>query len=405
MMSKKLVFLYFGCVISLLTLVLIFFVAIDPYGVFGYHVFQNNKWKPAQVNKTRYAKALAVLHKQPNAIILGNSRTEYGLDPKHQYFEGLNSYNLSFSSQSIFESFRYLVHANNVNKLKKVLIAIDFDSFNVATQSGFSQDYLCDEIKSCIPYVRLLKEIVSFEYLTTVTDTISNSKITRFIHLDNGMRDPEHNNFFIEKEGGYRNAFQIFEKHVINKFSGGAARVNKQALDTLKEMINYLHDNKIDTVLMFSPAHVRKWELLDATKKKGFEVWLEWKKTIMELNLDVAQKLNRLPFKVWDFSTFNSFTMESLPQAESVQQKMHYHWDTSHYKKELGDLALNTISGKSQEIGVLLTPDNIEEHLELLKYKRSMWVKDNLNSHDFESKRFMADKKILQKTKNIPLEF
>ena len=403
MMPKKLVFLFFGSVMSLIILASLLAISVDPYGVFGNQAFQSSKWKPAQVMKTRYAKAVSVLYKKPNAIILGNSRTEYGLDPEHAYFDGLNAYNLAFSSQSIYESYRYLIHANEVSGIKKVLLAIDFDSFNNGTKTGFNQEYLCNEIEPCISYVRLLKETVSFESLNAVFDTLTNTEITRYFHLDNGMRDPEHNKYFIKKEGGYRNAFRIFEDHVINDYGVGVARINKHALDTLIKILTYTHENNIDTVLMFSPAHVRLWELLDVSKTNGFNTWLDWKKVIMESNIEVANKFGREPYKLWDFAAYNEYTTEDFPPSMNKGDVMHYHWDTSHYKKELGDLALNVISETSQKIGIPLTGFNIDGHLSSLKSLRSAWVKAHFDKSDFKRKGFVsADEEIINNKKYFP---
>jgi hypothetical protein len=397
MIPKKAMLLFFGSVISMVALTLLIFVAVDPYGVFNNHAFQKQKWKPAQVNKTRYAKALTVLYKQPDAIILGNSRSEYGLDPSHKYFEGFNAYNLAFSSQSVYESYRYLVHADRVSKLKKVLLALDYDSFNIGTKAGFSEDYLCNETEFCAPYVRLLKEIVSFESINASFEAMFNTKVTRYFHLENGMRDPEHNNYFINKEGGYRNAFRIFEEHVINDYDIGVARINKQALATLKHILIYAYENDIETAIMLSPAHVRLWELMDASKVNGFDVWLVWKKTVMDLNLQVAKQLNRQPFKLWDFSTYNAYTTEVFPASD--KDFMRYHWDTSHYKKELGDLALTVVSESSQEIGKSLTSQNIERHVSLQKRSRSSWAKLHMDKSDFERKGFISANNIIEDDK------
>ncbi|WP_434997443.1 hypothetical protein ACRZ5S_13985 [Vibrio scophthalmi] len=394
MLSKKLIFLYFGSVILLGALAFLFFITVDPYGVFNNSTFQKEKWKPEQVTKTRYAKALSILYNQPNAIILGNSRTEYGLDPRHKYFDGLDAYNLAFSSQSIYESFRYLVHANEVRKLEKVLIAIDYDSFNIGTKTGFSENYLCNETIFCFPYVRLLKEAVSFDSVNASFETIFNTEVTRYFHLENGLRDPKHNNYFIDREGGYRNAFRIFEAHVINDYDIGVARINNQALETLENIISYAYKNNIEMVLMFSPAHVRLWEVLDSSKKNGFNVWLEWKKSILDLNLKVAKQFNEKPFKLWDFATYNRYTTESFPTSDSGV--MHYHWETSHYKKELGDLALDVISESSQEIGTSLTEKNIDEHLASQKNNRNLWANLNVNASDFERKGFISSNDIIE---------
>jgi hypothetical protein len=79
---------------------------------------------------------------------------------------------------------------------------------------------------------------------------------------------------------------------------------------------------------------------------------------------------------VWDFSGYNSITTE--PISESMKNYI----DSSHYRKEVGDLVLNRILNYQidtvpDDFGVLITPENIEQHLAKIRGDRAVWVKQN----------------------------
>src|SRR5574340_549039 len=76
-------------------------------------------------------KAGAVCRIQPQAVIIGTSRAEVGLDPKHPGFGGVPTYNLALAAMGIGEmdlTLRHAVHASP--QLKQAVIALDFLMFN-----------------------------------------------------------------------------------------------------------------------------------------------------------------------------------------------------------------------------------------------------------------------------------
>ncbi len=57
-------------------------------------------------------------------------------------------------------------------------------------------------------------------------------------------------------------------------------------------------------------------------------------------------------------------------------------FDNSHYTPDIGDSIINRIFdyqiGKvPDDFGVLLTTDNLEEHIDNIKQKRQKWLKNN----------------------------
>ena len=120
-----------GTAISMLVVVLMNYL-IDPYSIYSAPRLDGiNSNKPLLFKYLRLTKAHAIMRKQPDALILGSSRTEHGLDPEHPaLINKYNSFNLALTGASIYENLRYLQHANAVNPLKKVVLAVDFFQFN-----------------------------------------------------------------------------------------------------------------------------------------------------------------------------------------------------------------------------------------------------------------------------------
>ena len=65
---------------------------------------------------------------------------------------------------------------------------------------------------------------------------------------------------------------------------------------------------------------------------------------------------------VWDFSGYNSIT------TQPIKPVMNNYVDNSHYSPPIGAFVLNRVLSHNVEqvpkdFGVLMTPDNIEQHL------------------------------------------
>ena len=113
---------------------------IDPYGFYKQpRIFNINKDKPAFEKNIRMTKAFAIKDQKPDGIILGSSKAEFGFDPKHKYLNNKNFYNLALPGPNIYELYRYLQHAHNIKKQKKVLLFL-FYMFNANLPNNIDFD-------------------------------------------------------------------------------------------------------------------------------------------------------------------------------------------------------------------------------------------------------------------------
>lgn len=103
---------------------------------------------------------------------------------------------------------------------------------------------------------------------------------------------------------------------------------------------------------------------------------------IMRFKEFIPQLAGKTPFPVWDFGVYNYIIEEEVPSIDDENAKIRWYWDASHYSKEVGDLILDKIFGMTSDddnipdnFGVLLTSENIEQHLQQVRQDRDLYRK------------------------------
>jgi hypothetical protein len=132
-------------------------------------------------------------------------------------------------------------------------------------------------------------------------------------------------------------------------------------------------------IVLISPAHARQWSGIWATG-----LWPEverWKQELVKiLEEDALQNPDKEPFVLWDFGGYNSVTTEEIPLIGDTTTKMRWYWESSHYKKEVGDMMLERILNYPNperqlppDFGLKLASGNIDEHLRTMSEQQRIW--------------------------------
>ncbi len=349
--------------IPLLTVGL-FNVIIDPYHAYDSPILLGiNQEKPKKEHNDRLFKALDIIRKKPEIIILGSSRTKQGINPENPVFNNDKSvYNLAINGPNTYEVRRYLEHAIYNNKdLKLVVLGIDFFMFNktLANQPSFSESRLN---KSHIDITDLLNTTVSLDTLDSSIKTIKASKATELTDI-NQVKNYGKNGFFPNRniyDGKTKAKFDgsiklYFELHSDYQFS-------EAYFQEFEKIVNLCKENNLELKVFISPSHSTDNEAISVTQQG--KVLEDWKRKMVQFT------------PVWDFSGYNSIT------TEKIADKMHNYSDNSHYTPSIGDLILNRIFNQKtdsipDDFGVLITPENIESHLAKIRKNREVWAKNN----------------------------
>ena len=365
---RRYIFSFLAVVFFLMGLVGAFNFLVDPYGVMGnLSIVGFNKVKSENHNHVRLFKALAITKLTPKSVFLGSSRAEVGLDPNHPALEDYQPvYNLGITGGNIYEAKRYLQHAiANQPDLKLVVLGLDFFMFN---QFG--------KLTPSFRENRLEQTSITFQDAWEVLfslDALISSKLTIIRNRNepnatghfyqNGMRDTPyfiretyHNQpqeiIFVEVLKAFRTRPEFYQKY----------QLSESNMNDLKSLINICRQRGIKLELFISPCHATEWEVI---RDAGFwPVFEEWKRRIVAMS------------PVWDFSGYNSITIES------ISNNMKNYIESSHYRKEVGDVVINRIfqyreETQPRDFGVLLTPDNVEAQLAKIRSDRELWAKNN----------------------------
>ncbi len=374
----------------IIALVALFNYFIDPYRVYDSPKIDGiNVNKPAVASHLRMSKAYQVRHLKPAAIILGTSRAEFGLDPDHTGWSHQPTYNLNLSGGNIYEMLRYFQHAQAINHLEQLVLALDFFQFNI--NKGNSPDFdenrlainrLGDQQSQGMSRHDLFATLISLDAVRSSVDTLS-SQYRKPTYLSNGLIDPE-----TTKRGkllhiiGYRQVFINNEARYFNKTYNNFAFVSKDGETSVfnhyRTLLAAAYREGIDFRMLIGPSHARQFETIAASGLwPAFE---EWKLSLVRINEDEARKSNSTEFPLWDFSGYNAYTTEEVPPLGDIETKMRWYWESSHYNTALGDLVLDrvlnhVVPGKivAENFGVQITNKNIESHLLAVRQDRERW--------------------------------
>jgi hypothetical protein len=368
---------------------------IDPYGLYESPRYKGlNINKPKLASNVRLAKMIAIKKKKPKAIVLGNSRAEYGIDPNHQGWSTTNVYNLALAGGNMYEAWRYLQYAYAIEPLNELVLMLDFSMFNAAFNRRLNlnnDEFLDGQLTHTIEGNAYSTFAIPTEaYALWSWDTLINSALTLLnnndpkqeIYLDNGMRERTHNQNRIGE--GHRKIFiSAEETHFLNAFNKFSFSENGlDNFEIFEKILIFCHQHNIKLHLAISPIHARLLETIAV--KNIYNFYEMWKIKLVQINESASKKLGKSPFSLWDFSGYNSMTTEAVPVMDDITAQMNFYWESSHYKAELGDMVLDRIfyfkTGAKKvpnDFGMLLTSDNIETHLSKIRDDRRTWLLKN----------------------------
>ncbi len=358
---------------------------IDPFALYDGPMIEGlNANKPTFSSHAYMAKAVAIEGMRPSTIFLGSSRGERGMDPLHPALNGDQRYNLSLSGGSIYEALRYFQHAHATEPLKRVVLGLGLRQFKHADQvsSSFTEERLSVSVEGVAQNRSWLSAdlavIASLDSITASIETLWKQDETPHLLL-HGEYNPQR---LIEDMTNHRADFLSNEKSYINgNYSDFSLTDNKDEDSTLnhyRKLLTTAYRDNIDLKIFIYPCHARQWEALSVAGL--WNEWEQWKHQLVTLNESVAAEQGKRPFALWDFSGYNAYTTEEAPATGDIATQMQWYWESSHYKKELGDLVLDQIFSYShldriidKDFGVQLTSKNIELHLQKIRNDRQDW--------------------------------
>ena len=347
--SLKYIVIFFATAIVTVAGFVSFNLLVDPYDVFGMKKIAGlNAFKPVIGSNQRVYETITILKNKPEAIILGTSRSDIGLSTANVLLPS-NTFNAAMSGQQIWES-RKLMQAvlekSAYKKPKIVLIGLDFFAFNNLVPLPF--DYNVDNFDSNRPVKLLFSISTSLDGLRTL---FYQQKKNDF-YIKGGMLDEKGFRIYggnpalsqVDRFRGGENGYlrNVYRPAPECTWKSDGQGDKNDAFEEFRGILELAYKNHLDLKPFISPSHARQWEAIEVFGLWGkFE---DWKRKIVKINQEEAIKWHQKEIDIWDFSGYNSITSE--PVVGHADNDKSYYWESSHYKKELGDLVIARIYGQ-----------------------------------------------------------
>lgn len=371
---------------------------VDPYQIFRAEPDGVYDDKPALHANMRLHKAFQVRLQKPDALILGSSKAIQGIPTAHALFEGQRVYNLAMPLASMKELTLLLRHANATTPVKRVVLSLDFLSFNALARTdgpaaGFRPERLLGNEKSASPINDYLSALISLDALRASFEVLmlrnhhradpSGSGTTEHRALTGrgGRQDAEIRSRLLD--GGHRsNTLKIEEFFTSAVYLPSPHRQfsfqnhTEDSLYWFEEFLRTLHENNIAASLFISPSHARLNELIHAA-----DLWDQfelWKRQMLALTLSVARAYDEAPYAMLDFSLPGDITSEPFPEAGDSAYQMRYYYESIHFNQRTGTLVLDRLNNVgvdstslATEFGRTMTEDNIDGLLQEIRERQA----------------------------------
>ena len=77
--------------------------------------------------------------------------------------------------------------------------------------------------------------------------------------------------------------------------------------------------------------HARQLEALHAANL--WEKFVNRKRHLVEINEEEASNVGQPPFPLWDFTGYNQYCTEAVPDHGDTSTEMNWYWEASHFHK------------------------------------------------------------------------
>lgn len=349
-----------------------FNLLMDPYYFFGTpKITRVNDYKHFTDSGGRRLKATTLDKSQYDNIILGTSRAQGGLNANHLGFEG-KTYNVGLPATNMIEIYDIYQFSKESSTLDSIVLSVDLLAFTEdITHNGdfYLSDFSDEKTKPLLANIESLLSVKTLKFSA--------------IHLLKNIFDLPESGYtptgeFISNKTVF-NHRKSFNRVLLNNFFGDSNiystfSYSQERVELVREIIQDCKRNNIKVHIFISPIHARQMAAIEVAGL--YPTFEKWKRDLTAV-IDEENSISN-PLTLWDFAFYNDITTEAVPLAKEPQQ-MKYWKDSSHYRQRLGEQILSIVlnnNRKGQNIGVALTPKNIDKHLSNNQKERNSYASE-----------------------------
>ncbi|HET7061437.1 MAG TPA: hypothetical protein VFI43_04590 [Nitrosospira sp.] len=324
-------------------------VAIDPYD--QYRVVVKEGFNRVKPELTRYQNEIKLTHAaelRADALILGNSRAEAGLDPEAGAFtqSGLSAYNLAVPGSGILNSRRQAEYLYQIGAKPKTIILgmefLDFMESGKAAAPAISHTPSIGQVPHPDSWFWRFDSLFSLASLKDAMQTLSIQGDEEADVMTPRGFNPLRGYVPIARREGY---FRLFKQRAgentriyLRKAKGS---LSLDDLVHLNAILDLAAESGTEANLIIYPYHAQILALFEETGlANAFE---EWK---MALISEVSAARARHPdarITLFDFSGYGPYNCERIPEHGDHVTSTQWYWEAGHFKKQLGDILLKSV--------------------------------------------------------------
>jgi hypothetical protein len=347
----------------------------DPYGLYRDLARVPQQKIPVFVMSERVFKTVRLADAPLEVLLLGTSRTAIGIGRDQAAFAGKRVLNLATFGQPIREARQLFERVLAHDKPQAVLLGLDFFAFN--TRLPVPYDYVDENYSPLRPYQLMFSiSALSDSWKVLHHTTMSEGDCC----YSDGFRPAQaparlaglyrHN--FVETERSYLMKKYLPYPECSFDF---AYPTGGSSMDDLREILKLAHQHHVDLRLFISPSHARQWETLAAAGL--WDKWEAWKRELVDINADEAQRASAQVLPLWDFSGYDEISTENVPVEGDNKTQMRWYSDSAHYTQALGQRIVQTMFASAPKVrptwGEIIRPDTLPARLITIRAARQAY--------------------------------
>ncbi len=344
---------------------------VDPYLIHQWDSPHLQRLLPGREKLSPWGKTYALAQFRPQVLYVGNSRTELGLPAQTPLFGQRRVFNAALSGASLGDAAAMVRHAAAVSTLETVVWGIDAPSFSMEIgNTDFDRELVAIDRyyllrRGLINIKRTLSLDMTLDSLRVLHGTFGGVCLSSLALL--GQRDGRCVQQRITSLGGAGAAMLPR----VRDFARGAGPTRDAMLELDRSLAALCRAGTRVRVYV-NPTHAMTSDVLYwAGKWPALEAWQARLAALAEEHRSAG-----CDARVFDFSGFNSVTMETPPQV-SGRAEMENYWEASHYRVNVGQRILARMFGQGDLWGEELTPATLPAHQSAQRAARDRYHNDH----------------------------
>lgn len=318
---------------------------VDPYGLYG--VVRRDDFNAVKPGLSRYQNQIKMEHalrRQPQFIILGNSRAEIGFDPRASALAALGSgYNLAIPGTGLATSASQFAQLRQAGvHPRTVIVGLEFIDFlnpaippaarpapTAAAPAQGRADWRFDALFS----LASLKDAVHTLRIQHDGEAATLSADGFNPLLEYGAH---------ARRDGYQKMFaQRARESAANLRRKSTRGLATEDFQLLRSFLLAMAATQADVQLVIYPYHAQMLAMFEAAGL--WPLFEEWKTQLVLAIAAVKAQHPDAHISLIDFSGYGRYNCERIPAANERGMATRWYWEAGHFKKALGDIVLRRV--------------------------------------------------------------